>query len=234
MTDAPAPASRIVPFMQATTYQRLREAIRADIVAGTFAPSEHLKMAALVQRYGTSPAPIREALGQLEGEGWIEILPNRGARVRSIERAFIRELFEIRLALEPPLAGYSAAVATVSDINALWAIHKDYAAAIGQGNSAAISSTNGAFHTSILSIRPNRSALVLLDQHNAFVGATRRRFGFPDHRLAAMVPEHEAIIEACARNDATAVRRLMRAHIQRSIDELIPRLPGNDPDHLES
>ncbi|GAU86989.1 hypothetical protein [Bosea sp. BIWAKO-01] len=49
-----------------------------------------------------------------------------------------------------------------------------------------------------------------------------------------MVPEHEAIIEACARNDATVVHRLMRAHIQRSIDELIPRLPGDDPDHRES
>ncbi|TCR63087.1 GntR family transcriptional regulator [Bosea sp. BK604] len=219
--------SSVIPIMpmQATTYQRLRNAIRADIITGVYGPAEHLKMATLVERYGTSPAPIREALGQLEGEGWIEILPNRGARVRSIERDFIRELFEIRLSLEPPLAGYSAAVARPSDIDALRAIHVDYAKAIGARDVAAISSTNGAFHARILRIRPNRSALVLLEQHDAFVGATRRRFGFPDHRLQDMIPEHEAIIAACAANDEALTRRLMRSHIQRSIDELIERLP---------
>ena len=89
------------------------------IVAGVLLPGEHLKMSALVQRYGTSSAPIREALGQLEGEGWIEMLPNRGARVRGIERTFISELFEIRIALEPLLAGYSAAAATPTDVDRL-------------------------------------------------------------------------------------------------------------------
>ena len=48
---------------------------------GDFHQGEWLKISILVERYGLSAAPIREALNQLEAEGLVELLPNRGARV---------------------------------------------------------------------------------------------------------------------------------------------------------
>ncbi|MET0746213.1 MAG: GntR family transcriptional regulator, partial [Microvirga sp.] len=116
-----------------TNYHRVRDAIRQDIVDGTFGQGEWLKMSILVERYGLSGAPIREALNQLEAEGLVEMLPNRGARVRRVTRDYIAKLFEIRLALEPMLAQRSAAVATAENVAQMTAAQVEMEKALASG-----------------------------------------------------------------------------------------------------
>src|SRR4028118_1913708 len=88
-----------------TNYHRVRDAIRHDIVKDIFPADSRLKISDLVERYGVSAAPIREALGQLEADGLIILEPNRGARVRKLDRNLVDEIFEIRIGLEPLLVG---------------------------------------------------------------------------------------------------------------------------------
>ena len=62
---------------------RLKQLLRADIIAGRIPAGSRLKVSDVIARYGTSTNPAREALHALEGEGLVVITPNRGARVRS-------------------------------------------------------------------------------------------------------------------------------------------------------
>lgn len=77
------------------------ESIRADLLAGSFAPEAKLRVEELCARYGLGPTPIREALSRISAGGMIVATPNRGYRVAAISRAEYRELVELRLTLEP-------------------------------------------------------------------------------------------------------------------------------------
>ena len=206
-----------------TNYHRVRDAIRLDIVRGRLPQGKRLKVAELAKRYGLSPAPIREALNQLEGEGLVVIRPNRGAIVRTLEPAFIRELFEIRLALEPFLVGKCAAMATDQQLEAIEAIEKHFEEAVDRHDLAAIIQRNGVFHATIYRIRPNIEALRLMSRHSALMGTIRHRYGFAPARLPTIVNEHHELIEALRRRDSAAAEAIERRHIQHSIEDIISR-----------
>ncbi len=75
-------------------------ALRAAIIHGRLAPDAPLRQEQLARHFSVSRIPLREALRQLESEGWIEFRPNRGARVSGLDATEAREIFEIRAALE--------------------------------------------------------------------------------------------------------------------------------------
>src|SRR3954470_21236680 len=74
--------------------------LRADILSGTLAPGERLIEEQLTRRFGTSRAPLREALRLLGQQGLVEHLPRRGVRVVELSPRDIDELFSLRDALE--------------------------------------------------------------------------------------------------------------------------------------
>jgi DNA-binding GntR family transcriptional regulator len=78
----------------------VREALRLAISLGEFAPGFQLRQDELAERFGTSRIPVREALKQLEAEGFVTFLPNRGAVVSDLSIDEVIELLEIRIALE--------------------------------------------------------------------------------------------------------------------------------------
>ena len=80
---------------------RVANDLRRDIIAGVLAPGTWLKTEELAQRYAVSANPVREALWKLQGEGFVVANPNQGARVRVVDDDFVRNIFEIREALEP-------------------------------------------------------------------------------------------------------------------------------------
>lgn len=80
--------------------QAIVEKLLAEVFQGRLRAGEHLVMDDLSQRLGVSPTPIREALITLAGIGIVEFLPNRGATVRRFTSNDIRELCQVRRALE--------------------------------------------------------------------------------------------------------------------------------------
>jgi DNA-binding GntR family transcriptional regulator len=80
--------------------QAILESLLSDVMHGRLRPGQHLVTQDLAQRYGTSHTPIREALIALAGIGMITLLPNRGATVRQVTTQDIREICQVRRALE--------------------------------------------------------------------------------------------------------------------------------------
>src|SRR6201991_4827488 len=87
---------------------RVRDLLEEAILEGELKPGERLRAEALAQRFGTSRTPIREALLQLEGQGLVEVEPNRGAVVRAFDREDLLDLYRVRALLEPAAAALAA------------------------------------------------------------------------------------------------------------------------------
>lgn len=80
--------------------QQVLEALRRAIVSGQLAPGQRLTERALIEMLAVSRTVIREALRQLEAEGLIEIIPNKGPVVRQLSAAEAKDLYRIRAVLE--------------------------------------------------------------------------------------------------------------------------------------
>ncbi len=206
-------------------YQRVRDAMRHDIAFGVLAPDARLKISDLVVRYGLSPAPIREALGQLAAEGWVVIHPNRGAWVRAIDEALLRELNEIRIALDSYIVGRAASVVTPLQLAALEAIEDAYEACLSDsghgGNTARLIQLNADLHEAIRAIRPNNEALALMRRHGAFFNAMRNAWGYGDYRPQQIATEHRRLLAAFRQNDGALAEQISREHITNAMEDMI-------------
>ncbi len=109
-----------------THFQRphsVREAayahLRGAILAGSLLPGTRISEPGLAQELGVSRTPVREALQRLSQEGLVELLPNRGARVRVLSANEVREVYDVRALLEGEAAALAACNATPAELDNL-------------------------------------------------------------------------------------------------------------------
>jgi DNA-binding GntR family transcriptional regulator len=84
-----------------TAHEYVHATLRAAVLDGTLAGGARLVQSELAERLGVSTTPVREALRDLATEGLVVFDPHRGALVRSLDIAEVRELYELRMTLEP-------------------------------------------------------------------------------------------------------------------------------------
>lgn len=90
-----------------TRIEWVEEQLRNAILNGDLKPGERLLTAPLSERFSVSPTPLREALHRFTGEGLVEFLPQRGARVAPLTPSESSELAELRTVLDPLAAGHA-------------------------------------------------------------------------------------------------------------------------------
>ena len=182
------------------------ELIRDEIVSGRLEPNRRLKVADLAAHYGTSTNPVREALQQLRGEGFVLIEPNRGARVRPIDEAFVRDIIEIEVLIEPSLTRWFVSIADHADIARLEALQAEI-----EANNFADLALHGrldtSFHQVIYDRHYNRHAAELWWKHREILRAISRRFPTSLSRRGAVMREHRELIDA---SEAAGRRRRRR------------------------
>ncbi len=110
-TDSAAaysPDGAPTPIHRTVLREVIRERIIQRILDGAYPPGTRIVESALAQEFGTSQAPVREALRDLAGMRFIDSQPHRGARVREVSPAELGEIYPVRAALEE-VAGREAA-----------------------------------------------------------------------------------------------------------------------------
>jgi DNA-binding GntR family transcriptional regulator len=209
----PSPAPIDIEELEppSSIYDKLRE----DIIEGRLPADARLKVRDLAARYAVSTNPVREALQQLRGEGFVVISPNRGARVRSIDEAFLRDTNEIELLIEPYLTRWFADIATNADIAELAAI-QDEIEALNFTDVARNSSLDTRFHGLIYGRHPNQHILDLWWKHREILGAVTRRFPIAIGRQAAVLHEHRALIACLKAHDGPGAEAIMVKHVSGS------------------
>lgn len=202
-------------------YLRVRERIRNDILSGQFEPGARIKIADLAQRYGVSQMPVREGLQMLQGEGLVTIAPNRGASVRAVDERFIRNMYDIRGAIETLLVRRCAQLISESDIFRLHGIQGRYEEAARAGDFAAVLRFNKQYHHIIYTCADNVEALEMLERNWALIDSLRGRYGFGPGRLLEIVNEHRQLLRALDQRDVRQAERVALEHCEHAKEDLM-------------
>ena len=205
-------------------YQRVAARLRMDIIDGVWRPDARLKVRDLAAHYGVSPAPVRESLQQLQGEGLVLMEPHRGARVRAIDETLLINIFDVREALESFLTEKFAATTSPHQIAALEQIQAQHDEAVEHGDFPTAFVLNVRFHVLINSAARNPEALAVINRHLSLTRALRMECGFVLSRMRAVQREHRTLIECFKAGDAPGARRAAALHVRSSRDDLIERL----------
>jgi DNA-binding GntR family transcriptional regulator len=186
--------------------------IRRDIISGRLGPNARLKVADLAARYDTSTNPVREALQQLRGEGFVIIEPNRGARVRPIDEDFVRDIVEIEALLEPALTRWFVSIATEELIAQLERIQAEIEA-LNFADPVLHGRLDSQFHLVIYDRHYNRHAADLWWRHREVLRAISGNFRHSLTRKTAVLREHRELIDAIRAQDADRAAEVMTRHV---------------------
>jgi DNA-binding GntR family transcriptional regulator len=200
------------------------ERIRHEIVAGVLPFGGRVTIDELASRYGVSHMPVREALRELRGEGLIVIEPNRGARIRSVDRKFVSNLFETRSALEIMLSRRAAERFRQEDADNLDRIEDGLENEIKRCEWEAVLASNRHFHQLVNRIADNPDAVSLVDRHWLLIAALWQRYGYGSERFAGVASDHRHLIKCLRNNDAEGAAVLMGAHVLKARQELLERM----------
>jgi DNA-binding GntR family transcriptional regulator len=199
------------------------ELIREDITSGRLAANERLVVAELAQRHGTSTNPVREALQQLRGEGFVIMTPNRGARVRPIDQDFVRDIYEIGVLIEPALTRWFVAMATPEDIAELERI-EDLIEENNFADPIRHSELDTQFHTLMYERHYNRHATELWWKHREVLRAVGRRFNFTLARRATVLREHRELIGHVKAQEADKAAETIARHVEGSGKHILEQM----------
>ncbi|EKJ94929.1 transcriptional regulator [Bradyrhizobium lupini HPC(L)] len=172
---------------------------------------------------GTSTNPVREALQQLRGEGFVVMAPNRGARVRPIDEDFVRDICEIEVLIEPALTRWFVGIATRADIDALEDLQQrieelDFA------DEAKHSDLDLQFHQLMYDRHYNRHAVDLWVRHRQILGAISRQFSTSVKRQRDVINEHKELLRCLKVHDADAASAAIAKHVSGSGAHIIEHM----------
>ncbi len=198
--------------------------IREAILSGQIGPGERLKTAELAQRLGFSTMPLREALRKLEGEGLVEIEPNRGATVRKLDRSYITDLFELNTDLRISAVRRGMTTLTLERIRTLEALAQQYRDHIERAEDLEALRANRNFNAKLVEYGGNREALRIFLHGWDIIFAFRRGFGYGTGRRRVMAEEMQMLINALHRHDAVAAEAILRMQNAAMIEDLVSRI----------
>ena len=196
------------------------DSIRAAITSGEYAPNQRLVETELAEQFGVSRPSVRNALLHLVGEGLVERIQNRGARVRAVSLPEAIEITEVRMALEGLCAAKAAERATPEDHSALREIGQRMRDAVASGDVLGYSELNKRLHARIVALSGQDTARAVIERLR--LQNLRHQFRLAMHpgRASVSLPEHMAIIDAVCAADPRAAEAAMRTHLHSVIDTL--------------
>lgn len=205
--------------------QRAYDALRDEILGGTFAPAQPLGEEELSARYGVSRTPVREAIRQLGFDGLVTIVPRRGVFVREISMRDILEIFQIREAIE----GYALdTCAGAVEREQLLALEKDVSELqhAPAPSEEAVSTVDIRFHDMLLVELGNQRMIEFLDRQRLQIMRFRAISLKSADRRKRVLDELLSIINHLIASENDEARRCLIAHLQTGRDIILDVLAG--------
>jgi DNA-binding GntR family transcriptional regulator len=192
--------------------QIIVESLRQRIFEGEYGPGARLNIADLAQRFGASPVPVREALRNLEAEGLIEFRPNRGAIVRNVSPAVVRELWLIRTPLESLAGAEAAKLATPDDIAAVEALVAEMENDIG---TESWHRSHTLFHERLYAISGLPRLIQLVGNLRGQMRPYSKIYLRNRDHVGQAQKEHRAMVECLRKHNPEKMARLIGTHLER-------------------
>lgn len=208
----PTNIKNIRQFEKVSLREQVSRALRAAIVSGELEPGEIYSAPTLGARFNVSATPVREAMLDLVRENLVTTVPNKGFRVTHMDEAVLDQITELRMLLEPPLAGKVTPLIPEEDLPMLREMAQAIVDGALAGDLVAYTESDRAFHLRLLEYAGNQRISTLI----ADLRSHTRLYGLAlmdPSDLEASAREHHAIVEGIESRDPEAVQQLMAAHI---------------------
>lgn len=214
-----------------TSAGAIYEQLHGEIVSLSMPPGTPLQEKLLVERFGVSRTPVREAIIRLSEAGLVDIYPQSGTFVSRVPVAAIPEAVLIRKALEGITVEAAARLADGPRLDRLDATIDRQKFFATRGNTSAFHDADEAFHETIADIAEHPEIWRLLRQAKVQVDRARRLTLPALGRMDQVIGEHGIIREAIAAHDAAAAREAMMVHLSAVIPD-IDRLRADNPQYF--
>ena len=195
---------------------RVYQNIKFQIIRGTLKPGTRLPEEELSKAMNISRAPIREAFNRLEKEGFVTIVPRKGAAVSNITTQRIKDIFEIRETLESLAVKKSLGKISIEKLEKVGEGFKNFInKPTNAENCIQYLALDKKFHDLLSQNCGNKKLIELLanlqEQIHWLRNISLKRITF-----ASSVKEHLAIIEALKKNDEELINKVLLQHLERA------------------
>jgi DNA-binding GntR family transcriptional regulator len=199
---------------------RVFNKIREDILSGKYAQSEELKENTIGVELGVSRTPVREALRQLELEGLVTIIPNKGAYVTGISEKDMHDIYIIRSYLEGLCARWACEHITQAQIDELEEIVYLTEFHAKKDHHEQIVELDNKFHETIYEASQSKILNHVLSDFHHYVQRIRKITLASESRAVNSNKEHSAILDAIKNRNGDEAERLAHEHIMNTIKNI--------------
>ncbi len=199
---------------------RVFSRIREDILNGKYKDNEELKEVAIGNELGVSRTPVREALRQLELEGLVQIIPNRGAYVTGIKVKDIQDIYMIRSKLEGLCARWACEHITAEQLDEME--ESIYLAEFhaARGHMEQMAELDNRFHNILYEASGSKMLEHLLKDYHQYVWRVRQKT-LSSSRGAVSNVEHKYIMEAIKENNPDKAEELANQHMINAYENML-------------
>jgi len=209
-----------------TLREKIVEVLRETIIRQKIRPGERITELEVAERFGISRTPIREAFRQLESEGFLTIIPRKGAVVSDIKEQDIKDFYEIKGVLEGYAARKAATEMSERNLCRLEELNEEIRECARRRDVGGMTRAHNAFHNLILESCGNQKI------QNVVSNLVRQflRFRFYVASLVhveEILDEHAEIVEALRCRDAARAEACMIKNAQLGLEVLLKEFAHN-------
>ena len=208
--------------------RQLIEVLRQEILSFRFKPGDRLIERELCELTGVSRTSLREALRQIEAEGLITIIPNKGPVVASVDLDEAEQIYEFRALLEGFVGERFAARASQEQLVALRNSVEVFRKAVEQNDPRGLIAAKSGFYDILIAGAGNKAAEGALRNLHARVTLLRAVSMGQTGRLEKSLAELEEIAAAMARRDGGAAKKACIAHVENAAEIALDVLRRRD------
>lgn len=200
---------------------RVFNKLREDILGGKYEDHEELKEAAIGEEMGVSRTPVREAFRQLELEGLIQIIPNKGAYVTGITEKDVKDIYMIRSLLEGLCARWATEHITPEQMDEMEenVYLADFHA--GKGHLDQLAELDNRFHDILYEACNSKILEHQLKAFHQYVLRVRKKTLASVNRGPKSNEEHKQILDAIKAGDADLAENLANRHMINAYENMV-------------
>lgn len=200
--------------------------IRDAITSGELKPGERLLEKQLSEKIGVSRTPIREALRKLEIEGFVEMIPRKGAMVAVISQKDIEDVLDIRACLEALAARLACHNMTDEKIANLEKAKNDFENAAAGHNVDEMAKADTAFHDLLFDSSHNHRLVQLIYNLREQIHRFRMVYLNDKKYIRDIIKEHNKLMDAIRLKDCDKAANVAHTHIIKQKNAVIKLVRG--------
>lgn len=198
--------------------------LRQSILTGELKPGERLMEIHLADKLGVSRTPIREAIRMLELEGLVTMIPRRGAEVAQITEKNLREVLEVRGALDALAVELACERITEEELEQLHKACVHFEAETKKGNANRVAQADVALHDIILAASRNEKLVQMIGNFSQQMYRYRLEYVKEEAHYETLIREHRIIYEAIRDRDKERGAKAIRLHIENQEKAVIRKI----------